>query len=253
MKLRMMTRSSGPIWEVEKVLELSGLSVHYGTFKALDRIHLHVEEGELVVLLGANGAGKSTIFRTISGLNKPSEGEITFFGKSIGGLAPDRLVGAGIVQCPEGRLLFPQMTVAENLQMGGYIYRGQKRLIKKGMEEVFELFPVLKEKKDCPAGSLSGGQQQMAAIGRALMSKPKLLLLDEPSIGLAPLVVEQMFAVIQTIHHSGTTILLAEQNASAALRIADRGYVIENGKIVLEGKREELFENDEIRRAYIGA
>lgn len=235
------------------MLRLQNISVHYGPFKALHHIDLNVKEGELVVLLGANGAGKSTIFRTISGLNKPSEGNITFFDKKIAGLVPHRLVKAGIVQCPEGRKLFPQMTVSENLIMGGYIYRSKKQKIRENLQQVYQLFPILKEKQENPAGSLSGGQQQMVAIGRALMSKPKLLLLDEPSIGLAPLIVEQMFEVIRTINKAGTTILLAEQNASAALRIADRGYVIENGKIVLEGTNEELFANDEIRKAYIGA
>lgn len=236
-----------------KLLRLQNVSVHYGPFKALHNIEMNAKQGELVVLLGANGAGKSTIFRTLSGLTKPSEGIITFVDKKIGGLSPDRLVKHGIVQCPEGRKLFPQMTVSENLVMGGYIYRNKKQKMKESLEEVFQLFPILQEKQSSPAGSLSGGQQQMVAIGRALMSKPKLLLLDEPSIGLAPLIVEQMFDVIRTINKSGTTVLLAEQNASAALRIADRGYVIENGKIVLEGTNEDLFANDEIRKAYIGA
>lgn len=236
-----------------KLLRLQNISVHYGPFKALHNIEMNAKEGELVVLLGANGAGKSTIFRTISGLTKPSEGTITFVDKKIDGLSPDRLVKHGIVQCPEGRKLFPQMTVSENLLMGGYIYRNKKQKMKENLEEVYQLFPILKEKQGSPAGSLSGGQQQMVAIGRALMSKPQLLLLDEPSIGLAPLIVEQMFDVIRTINKSGTTILLAEQNASAALRIADRGYVIENGVIVLEGTNEDLFANDEIRKAYIGA
>lgn len=235
------------------MLKLSNVSVHYGPFQALHHIDMEVEEGGLVVLLGANGAGKSTIFRTISGLSKPSEGEISFFGQAIGGLSPDRLVQAGIVQCAEGRKLFPQMSVYENLMLGGYILRKNKEKLKEGMEEIYQLFPILKEKRNDPAGSLSGGQQQMLAIGRALMSKPKLVLLDEPSIGLAPLVVEQVFNVIQEINRKGTTVLLAEQNANAALKIASRGYVIENGKIVLVGKSQELFENEEIRKAYIGA
>ncbi len=235
------------------MLHLSNVSVHYGPFRALENINLTVEEGELVVLLGANGAGKSTIFRTISGLSKPSSGSIHFLDQNVGGYSPDRLVQEGIVQCPEGRKLFPQMSVQENLILGGYVLRRKKNEVKNLLESIYELFPILKEKKDLPAGSLSGGQQQMLAIGRALMSKPKLILLDEPSIGLAPLIVEQVFNVIQEINRNGTTVLLAEQNANAALKIANRGYVIENGKITLSGTSQELFENDDIRKAYIGA
>lgn len=235
------------------MLNLLDVSVYYGAFKALHEIRMEVAEGELVVLLGANGAGKSTIFRTISGLSKPSSGSIQFFDREIGGLSPDRVVQAGVVQCAEGRKLFPQMTVYENLLLGGYVHRKQKEKMKEALEEIYELFPILKEKQNNPAGSLSGGQQQMLAIGRALMSKPKLVLFDEPSIGLAPLIVEQVFDVIKEINRKGTTVLLAEQNANAALKIADRGYVIENGKIVLVGKSQELFDNDEIRKAYIGA
>lgn len=234
-------------------LQTSELSVNYGPFTALKGINMDVKDGELVVLLGANGAGKSTIFRTISGLNKPSQGEIQFLGKKVNGLSPDKMVKLGIVQCAEGRKLFPAMSVAENLKMGGFIHRKHKKEIKETRKYVYGLFPILEEKKDNPASSLSGGQQQMLAIGRALMSKPKLLMLDEPSLGLAPLIVKQVFEVIQQINKQGTTVLLAEQNANAALRIANRGYVIENGKIVMEGKSEELFNNEEIRKAYIGA
>lgn len=214
---------------------------------------MDITEGELVVLLGANGAGKSTIFRTISGLSKPSTGTIQFLNKEIGGLSPDRIVQEGIVQCAEGRKLFPQMTVYENLLLGGYVHRRSKEKIKGALEEIYQLFPILRDKRNDPAASLSGGQQQMLAIGRALMSVPKLVLFDEPSIGLAPLIVEQVFEVIKEINRKGTTVLLAEQNANAALKIADRGYVIENGKITLVGKSQELFENDDIRKAYIGA
>lgn len=235
------------------MLTLNNVSVHYGPYQALRDINLEVDEGELVVLLGANGAGKSTIFRTISGLSKPSSGSIQFLDKDVSGWSPDKLVEAGIGQCPEGRKLFPQMTVHENLILGGYSLRRKKDVLKASLEEIFELFPILRDKQDDPAGSLSGGQQQMLAIGRALMSKPKLLLLDEPSIGLAPLIVEQVFGVIKEINRKGTTVLLAEQNANAALKIANRGYVIENGRIVLVGESKELFENDEIRKAYIGA
>lgn len=225
----------------------------YGPFKALHEINMDITEGELVVLLGANGAGKSTIFRTISGLSKPSTGTIQFLNKEIGGLSPDRIVQEGIVQCAEGRKLFPQMTVYENLLLGGYVHRRSKEKIKGALEEIYQLFPILRDKRNDPAASLSGGQQQMLAIGRALMSVPKLVLFDEPSIGLAPLIVEQVFEVIKEINRKGTTVLLAEQNANAALKIADRGYVIENGKITLVGKSQELFENDDIRKAYIGA
>jgi branched-chain amino acid transport system ATP-binding protein len=214
---------------------------------------MEVHQGELVVLLGANGAGKSTIFRTISGLNKPANGEIHFMDQQVGGWSPDQMVRAGVVQCPEGRKLFPQMSVYENLALGGYIHRREKDKMKRTLEEVFELFPILRDKKNDPAGSLSGGQQQMLVIGRALMTQPKLLMLDEPSLGLAPLIVHQVFEVIQQINESGTTVLLAEQNASAALEIAARGYVIETGKMVLEGSSKELFNNEEIRKAYIGA
>ncbi|WP_209123003.1 ABC transporter ATP-binding protein [Alkalihalobacillus sp. BA299] len=235
------------------MLKLTNLTVNYGKFEALRDITLNVEQGELVVLLGANGAGKSTLFKAISGLVKPVKGEYLFDGEQVIGISPDKMVAKGVVQCAEGRMLFPQMSVYENLKMGGFVYRKNKNIIKESLEEVYELFPILRDKKDDPAGSLSGGQQQMVAIGRALMSKPKLLMLDEPSLGLAPLIVEQMFSIIKQINENGVTVLLAEQNASAALSISSRGYVIENGKLVMSGSKEELFNNDEIRKAYIGA
>ncbi len=235
------------------MLKLANVSVNYGQFQALKDINLEVEQGELVVLLGANGAGKSTLFRTISGLSKPTNGDIYFGNEQIGGKAPHKLVHKGIVQCAEGRKLFPEMTVYENLKMGGYVFRRNKSLLKNELEGIYDLFPILKDKRNQPAGSLSGGQQQMLAIGRALMSKPKLLMLDEPSLGLAPLIVEQMFTIIEKINSSGTTVLLAEQNANAALQVSNRGYVIENGRIVLSGTRDELFNNDQVRKAYIGA
>ena len=235
------------------MLKLTDVTVKFGTFEALKNISFEVNEGELVVLLGANGAGKSTIFNTISGLNKLSAGGIQFNGKSMRGQSPDKVVKAGIVQCAEGRKLFPEMSVQENLMMGGFIHRRNKAQLKQSLHEIYELFPILFDKKHNAARSLSGGQQQMLAIGRALMAKPKLMMLDEPSIGLAPLIVEQMFSVIQEINKSGTTVLLAEQNANAALKIADRGYVIENGIVVIQGKSEALFNNDAIRKAYIGA
>lgn len=235
------------------LLSLKNISVKYGSFAAIHDINIEVKEGEIVVLLGSNGAGKSTTFRTISGLSKPSVGEILFEGKSLNRVSADKIVQLGIGQCPEGRKLFPAMSVQENLRMGAYVHRRKKDEIKKSLEHVYNLFPILRDKKDDAAGSLSGGQQQMLAIGRALMSKPKLMLLDEPSVGLAPLIVEQMFEVIQQINREGTTILLAEQNANAALKIADKGYVFENGSIVLQGSSAELFANDEVRKAYIGA
>lgn len=235
------------------MLSLKNISVKYGSFAAVQDINIEVNEGEIVVLLGSNGAGKSTTFRTISGLSKPAEGEILFEGKSLNKMSADKIVQLGIGQCPEGRKLFPAMSVQENLRMGAFVHRRRKDEIKKPLQHVYELFPILHDKKDDAAGSLSGGQQQMLAIGRALMSKPKLMLLDEPSVGLAPLIVEQMFGVIQQINREGTTILLAEQNANAALKIADKGYVFENGSIVLQGTSQELFANDEVRKAYIGA
>ncbi|MDE5413889.1 ABC transporter ATP-binding protein [Alkalihalobacterium chitinilyticum] len=235
------------------MLKLTNLTVNYGKFEALRDISLNVEQGELVVLLGANGAGKSTLFKAISGLVKPVKGEYLFNGNKVIGVSPDKMVASGVVQCAEGRMLFPQMSVYENLKMGGFVHRKDKNGMKKSLEEVYDLFPILRDKKDDPAGSLSGGQQQMVAIGRALMAKPKLLMLDEPSLGLAPLIVEQMFGIIKQINENGVTVLLAEQNASAALSISTRGYVIESGKIVMSGSKEELFNNDEIRKAYIGA
>lgn len=235
------------------MLELKNVTVKYGNYAAVQQVNVQVEQGEIIVLLGANGAGKSTTFRTISGLKKPTSGEILLERTSIGGKSPDKIVQAGIVQCAEDRKLFPQMSVYENLIMGAYIHRKSKSKIKQSVEEVYELFPILHDKRNDPAGSLSGGQQQMLTIGRALMARPKLMLLDEPSIGLAPMIVEQMFESIRQINQEGTTILLAEQNANAALNIATKGYVFENGEIVVEGTSEELFANEEVRKAYIGA
>lgn len=235
------------------MLRLKDITVKYGNYAAIRQANIEVTQGEIVVLLGANGAGKSTLFRTISGLTRPSSGKIYFEGKEITGLSPDKIVQAGIVQCPEDRKLFHRMTVYENLLMGAYVNRRNQAEIKRIMEEVYELFPILYEKKDDMAGLLSGGQQQMLAIGRSLMAKPNLMLLDEPSMGLAPLIVEQMFQSIQQINEEGTTILLAEQNANAALNIAQKGYVFENGNIVVQGSKDDLFSNDEVRKAYIGA
>jgi branched-chain amino acid transport system ATP-binding protein len=235
------------------MLQLDKVSVNYGSFRALDNVSIHAKEGELVVLLGANGAGKSSIFLTVSGLNKASTGTIRFGNKELTGMKPSQIVHDGVVHCPEGRKLFPGMSVLKNLTLGAYVHRRDKQGISRTLEEVFSLFPILYEKKDAPAGSLSGGQQQMVAIGRALMGRPKALLLDEPSLGLAPLVVKQVFDVIEKINRAGTTVLLAEQNAYAALKIANRAYVIESGRIVMEGERDELLNNEEVRKAYIGA
>jgi branched-chain amino acid transport system ATP-binding protein len=235
------------------MLRLDKVSLSYGSFRALHEVSIHADEGELVVLLGSNGAGKSSIFLTMSGLQKASTGSIRFGNHELVGRKPSQIVADGLVHCPEGRKLFPGMSVLKNLTLGAYVHRRDAKGTAKALEEVFELFPILLEKKDQPAGSLSGGQQQMVAIGRALMGRPKALLLDEPSLGLAPLVVKQMFEVIARINKAGTTVLLAEQNAYAALNIASRAYVIEQGHIVMEGGREELLNNAQVRKAYIGA
>jgi branched-chain amino acid transport system ATP-binding protein len=235
------------------MLTFDNVSLSYGSFLALDGVSLHAETGELVVLLGANGAGKSSIFLTASGIHKAAGGSIRFHDTELVGRKPSQIVSTGLVQCPEGRKLFPQMSVLKNLMLGAYVHRGDKAGNRQRLEEVMALFPILDEKKNDVAGSLSGGQQQMVAIGRAMMGRPKVLLLDEPSLGLAPLVVKQVFEVIQRINRAGTTVLLAEQNAYAALKIANRAYVMERGRIVLEGDRDSLMNNEAVRRAYIGA
>jgi branched-chain amino acid transport system ATP-binding protein len=235
------------------MLEISDLDVRYGEFLALRGVSLNVQEGELAVVLGANGAGKSTLFRAINGLMKPTSGKIEFRGSNIAGRPANAVVKAGIAQSAEGRHLFPELSVQKNLTLGAYLRRRDRGGIKSSLERVNELFPILRDKRNDPAGSLSGGQQQMVAIGRALMAEPKLLILDEPSLGLAPLVTKQMLDAIVEINHDGITVLLAEQNAQAALGIADKGYVIENGRVTLEGTRDELMGNSEVRRAYLGA
>jgi branched-chain amino acid transport system ATP-binding protein len=235
------------------MLTLENVSLSYGSFRALDKVTLHAREGELVVLLGSNGAGKSSLFLTMSGLHRACTGSIRFGAQELTGRKPSQIVADGLVHCPEGRKLFPGMSVLKNLLLGAYVHRRDQAGTRRSLEEVFALFPILDEKKDDPAGSLSGGQQQMVALARALMGRPKALLLDEPSLGLAPLVVKQMFEIIARINRAGTTILLAEQNAYAALNIASRAYVLEQGRIVLEGGREELLNNAQVRRAYIGA
>lgn len=234
------------------MLKFDNVALDYGSFRALDGISMHADDGELVVLLGANGAGKSSIFLTTSGLNKAAGGSIRFDQRELIGMKPAQIVRSGIIQCPEGRKLFPGMSVLKNLMLGAYVHRSDKAGNRRKLDEVMQLFPILEQKKDQAAGALSGGQQQMVALGRALMARPKVLLLDEPSLGLAPLVVKQVFDVIQQINRAGTTVVLAEQNAFAALRIAHRAYVIESGRIVLEGNRESLMNNEAVRRAYVG-
>ena len=235
------------------MLRFEGVTLKYGSFRALEDITLHADPGELVVLLGANGAGKTSIFMAASGIHKTAGGSIRMDDRELAGMRPAQIVQAGLVHCPEGRKLFPMMSVKKNLTLGAYVHRRDKAGIARSLDEVFSLFPILEKKQDDPAGSLSGGQQQMVAIGRAMLGRPKVLLLDEPSLGLAPLIVKQVFEVIQRINKAGTTVLLAEQNAYSALAIADRAYVIERGRIALEGDRESLLNNEAVRAAYIGA
>ncbi|TKH01158.1 ABC transporter ATP-binding protein [Peribacillus simplex] len=233
------------------MLKIEDINVYYGNIQALKGISLSINEGEIVTLIGANGAGKSTLLKSISGLLKPKQGKILYEGESIGGKAAQSIVKMGISHVPEGRRVFANMTVEENLQLGAYL-RKDKAGIKQDMEKVYELFPRLLERLKQQSGTLSGGEQQMLAMGRALMAKPRLLLLDEPSMGLAPLLVKQIFNIIEEINKTGTTILLVEQNANLALSIADRAYVVETGKIVLSGKSEELTASEEIKNAYLG-
>jgi len=235
------------------MLRFEGVSLHYGSFRALNGITLHAAPGELVVLLGANGAGKTSIFMAASGIQRPSSGSIRFGELELVGMRPAQIVTTGLVHCPEGRKLFPMMSVRKNLTLGAYVHRRDHAGIQRSLDEVFALFPILETKQNDPAGSLSGGQQQMVAIGRAMLGRPKVLLLDEPSLGLAPLVVKQVFEVIKRINQAGTTVLLAEQNAYSALAIAHRAYVIERGRIALEGDRDSLLNNEAVRAAYIGA
>ena len=235
------------------MLSCEGATLDYGSYRALDGISVHVEAGELVVMLGANGAGKSSLFLAISGLRKLRSGAIKLGGRDLAGEKPSAIVEAGLVHCPEGRKLFPGMSVEKNLRLGAYVHRADPKRTEELLEEVFGMFPILRDKRGDPAGSLSGGQQQMVAIGRALMGRPKVLLLDEPSLGLAPLVVKQVLGAIKAINKAGTTVLLAEQNAYAALQIADRAYVLENGRIVMEGAPDALLKDEGIRKAYIGA
>ena len=232
------------------LLKVEDIHVYYGNIHAIKGISFEVNEGEIVTLIGANGAGKSTTLNTVAGLLKPRSGHVEFNGKSMAGVQASKVVSMGMALCPEGRRVFQQMTVRENLEMGGYTRPASE--IQGSLEDVFKRFPRLKEREKQVAGTLSGGEQQMLAMGRALMSKPKLLMLDEPSMGLAPILVEQIFDIIKELHASGTTILLVEQNAQMALSIADRAYVLGTGLITMSGATEEVLADDRVRAAYLG-
>jgi len=233
------------------MLNIENINVYYGAIHAIKDISINVTEGEIVTLIGANGAGKSTTLRTVSGLLKPKSGKIDFEGKNIAGMAAQAIVKQGISQVPEGRRVFANMTVLENLELGAYI-RKDKAGIKEDMDSVFDRFPRLLERKVQLAGTLSGGEQQMLAMGRALMSRPRLLLLDEPSMGLAPLLVKEIFSIVKEINQTGTTVLLVEQNANMALSIAHKAYVLETGRITLSGDAKKLAASEEVRKAYLG-
>lgn len=235
---------------VEPILKVSDINVYYGAIHAIKGVSFEVNPGEVITLIGANGAGKSTTLQTVSGLLHSRTGSIEFLGENLMGVPAHKVVAKGLAQVPEGRRVFLQMTVEENLEMGAYTRSGGD--IDADLEKVYAYFPRLMERRRQIAGTLSGGEQQMLAMGRALMSRPKLLMLDEPSMGLAPILVEQIFKIIQTLHEAGTTILLVEQNAQAALSIADRGYVLETGKIVTSGTGTELLASPEIKKAYLG-
>lgn len=233
------------------MLKINDINVYYGNIHALKGVSLDIKQGEIVTLIGANGAGKSTLLKTISGLLKPKNGEILLEGEHLAGKVPQLIVKRGISQVPEGRRVFANMSVEENLELGAFL-RKDKKGIREDFERVFQLFPRLQERRKQLSGTLSGGEQQMLAMGRALMARPRLLLLDEPSMGLAPLLVKTIFRIIEEINQTGTTILLVEQNANMALSIADRAYVIETGKIVASGTAAELSQSDQIRAAYLG-
>ena len=232
------------------LLSVQDLSVSYGAIRAVRSISFEIKAGEIVTLIGANGAGKSTVLNTLSGLIKPDAGSIVFFGENIVGMKPHKIVEAGLALCPEGRRVFSRMSVAENLEMGGYTHSDEENA--ETRELVYEHFPRLRERRRQMAGTLSGGEQQMLAMGRALMSRPKLLMLDEPSMGLAPLLIEEIFSIIKTLGAAGTTILLVEQNANMALQVANRAYVLEIGKVVKIGTGEALLHDDDVRKAYLG-
>ena len=234
------------------MLEVKNLNVHYGSIHAIKNISFDVKQGEIVTLIGANGAGKTTILQTLSRMIKPTDGMILFKEQDIEKVSPQKMVSMGMGHVPEGRRIFAQMTVLENLEMGAYSRKSNKAEFSKDLELVFKRFPRLKERIKQLAGTLSGGEQQMLAIGRTIMSHPELILLDEPSMGLAPILVDEIFNIIEEINKTGTTILLVEQNANRALQIADRGYVLETGKIVIQGDAKDLIENDDIKKAYLG-
>lgn len=238
------------------MLTIKNVNTYYGKVHALKNISLHLNTGEIVTLIGANGAGKTTMLNSISAVTPPTAGKILFEDQDLAGLGPDRIVKLGICQVPEGRQVFKPLSVEDNLELGAYLrYRGREGRgnIRKDLDDIYALFPRLHERRKQAAGTLSGGEQQMLAMGRALMARPKLLLLDEPSMGLAPLVVQEIFKVIEQLRRDrGTTVLLVEQNAKAALKMADRGYVIETGKVILEGMAPDLLENKEVQRAYLG-
>jgi branched-chain amino acid transport system ATP-binding protein len=236
------------------VLKLRNVSTLLGNFEAVRGISLEIPQGDSVTLLGSNGAGKTTLFRSIAGVLKPSQGTIEFKGAPIHGLGANRIVGRGLSLCPEGRQLFPQLSVYKNLTLGAYTRRKDRKGVQESLDHVYGLFPILQTRKNQMAGTFSGGEQQMLAIARALMSKPDMLLLDEPSMGLAPMVVQQIIGqVVKAIHEAGTTIFLSEQNANMALMITRRAYVLENGKIVLEGPSSQLMTDEKVKKAYIGA
>jgi len=234
------------------MLEISNINAFYGNIQALHNVSINIKQGEIITLIGANGAGKTTTLMSISGIVNPKSGEIRFNGEVISGKKPDKIVQMGLAHVPEGRHIFPYLTVMENLDLGAYL-RKDKDNVKKDLEHVFDLFPRLRERKNQQGGTLSGGEQQMLAISRALMARPKMLLLDEPSLGLAPLIVKQIFDIIKRINQEdGTTIFLVEQNANLALKVAHRGYVMENGHITMEDEAQKLLVNEEVKKAYLG-
>lgn len=234
------------------MLKVENINTFYGNIQALKGVNLTVEEGEIVTLIGANGAGKTTTLMSLCGVVAPRSGEILFQGQAIQGFSPDKLVSMGIIQVPEGRRIFPNMSVLENLEMGAYL-RINKLLVKQDLNMIMDLFPILAQRRHQLGGTLSGGEQQMLAISRALMGRPRLLLLDEPSLGLAPIIIQQIFEIIRRINHeSNTTIFLVEQNAMQALKLADRGYVMENGRITLADSAENLLNNEDVKKAYLG-
>ncbi len=236
------------------MLRIESINAFYGAIQALRHVSLHVSAGEIVTLLGANGAGKTTLLKTISGILSPAKGRLWFSGQDITGWPAERILRLGVGQVPEGRQIFAPLSVLDNLILGAYVrfHREEKKEVLKELDSIYELFPILRERAEQRAGTLSGGEQQMVAIGRTLMARPRLLLLDEPSMGLAPKVVSDIFRTIQTLKSRATTILLVEQNAKAALKVADRGYVIETGRIILEGETQDLLNNKEVQRAYLG-